>query len=475
MADKETKLSIVVDAKNKTEQAFSSIKNSLGELEKQGVVTVQGVSDAMKKVGIAGTIAFGAIAVAVRDVVKGSAQVETIQKRLFHVLQTSSGASDDQVKALVEQAKALEKVGVVSASSIMVMQEEAASFDLSAEAIARLTPRANDFAVALYGINPSAEQARQAMTGLGKALQGQLELLTKKGYILDEDTIKMLENGTEMQKVDALVKVLGSNYENLNEEMRQTTEGGFVGMTFAISALKDALGTSLTPMIVSLGQSIEPIITKITAWIEENPKLVEQIVIVSGVIAGMMAVMLPLGLALPGIVLAFKGLATVFTFIATGPGFAITASIAGIAFAIIQIIKIVKILRNDWDSVWLGMKLTLLDMAEFVAKVFLFIPNMIIKAINVVVDAVNKILAKMANLPFVGKQFKKMQLDRMDELSLDSGIDALRSQAVDKFNTNQQATQQNNIVIQGNTLLDADSAESIGDMIIEKLKLSSNI
>lgn len=290
-----------ISALDDTRQAFEAIKQRLGGLnEAAGTMRekIEQLQPTFERMAAAGTAAFAAVSAFSFASIRGAAEAEVAQKRLAHVIQTSTGASDAQVAALIRQAEALEQVGVVSADAINILQEEAASFDLSAAAIERLTPAAADFAVALYGINPSAEQARQAMTGLGKALQGQLELLTKKGYRLNENSEAILKNGTEEQRVAEIINILSSNYENLNVAMRNTTEGGIVGMTFAAGKLSDTIGESLIPVFQDVTASIMPVLARITEWISKNPELTRNIVLATGAIAGLVAVVGTIGIVL---------------------------------------------------------------------------------------------------------------------------------------------------------------------------------
>lgn len=53
-----------------------------------------------------------------------------VQNRLVHILRQATDASDDNIRALIDQASALEKVGVVSQEAIMAAQGTLATFDL---------------------------------------------------------------------------------------------------------------------------------------------------------------------------------------------------------------------------------------------------------------------------------------------------------------------------------------------------------
>ncbi|MGI1661389.1 hypothetical protein ACRDNQ_04025 [Palleronia sp. KMU-117] len=350
-----------INAIDETRQAFASVRQNLDGLEKTTTGLRSRIDDlqpTFQGMAAAGTAAFAAISAFSLVSIRGAAQAEVAQKRLAHVIQTSTGASDAQVAALIRQAEALEEVGVVSADAINILQEEAASFDLSAEAIERLTPAATDFTVALYGINPSAEQARQAMTGLGKALQGQLELLTKKGYQLDVNSEAILKNGTEEERVSEIIKILGSNYENLNTAMRNTAEGGMVGMSFATGKLSDSIGEALIPALNQITSTLAPLIDKIAEWIATNPELTKNILIATAAVAGLVAIVGTLGLLLPPIIAGFTLL--------LGPVGLAIAIIGALGFAVMRVVQILDILKNDTAMVWLGIKEYFKEAVDFI-------------------------------------------------------------------------------------------------------------
>lgn len=210
---------------------------------------------ALAATGVA-AIAFGVSSV------KAFGEAEVAQKRLEKILKTSVDASDDQIKALNEQAKALQRVGVVSEDVITAGQGTFATFDLQAESIKKLTPAFLDMVVAEKGVNATTQDMISFANGLGQALQGNFASLTQRGFILDEDTKAMIENGTETERVAALVKVMDSTYQGMNETMRNTTEGSLKALSFAFEDLKQQVGGVLA-------QALTPLIKTLTDWISD--------------------------------------------------------------------------------------------------------------------------------------------------------------------------------------------------------------
>jgi hypothetical protein len=181
--------------------------------------------------------------------VKAAAEAQAEQQRLAQILTTTGKASREQIEALNRQADALERVGVVSGGNITILQSQLATFDLQADTIQRLTPAIVDYVVAEKGAGATAEDFKAATNGLAQALNGQFGALTRVGFVLDEETKAMIENGTETERSTALVKVLNSTYGGFNQSLLATTEGGMQAFRNSLARLQTDLGTALLPLV----------------------------------------------------------------------------------------------------------------------------------------------------------------------------------------------------------------------------------
>lgn len=180
----------------------------------------------------------------------------TAETALAQQLRVSRNATDEQIKSLIDQANALEKVGVVDASVTTAMQARLAGFDLSTEAIKKLTPAILDYTVAERGANATAEDAVSRANGLAQALQGNFASLTKVGFVLDKATKETIAHGTEMQRVTAITKVLNSTYEGMNETMGKTFAGTVFRAKDALDDLKTTVGFALMPAVGALAEAL---------------------------------------------------------------------------------------------------------------------------------------------------------------------------------------------------------------------------
>jgi len=232
----EAEINKLKDSMNKTQESTSKTAGIFGKLTS----VVKGFAVAF--------VANKVIQFAQQGLQLATARLEQ-ETKLAQVLRTSQNATDSQIQSLKNQATELERIGVLGREVVTAVQAQAATFDLQADSIERLTPAILNYVVAEKGANASAEEAQSLTNGLAQALQGKFASLTAVGFVLDEETKKMISNGTETERVTALAEVLDSTYANLNETMAGTFLGTQIKAQQAINSFKEDLGFALMPAI----------------------------------------------------------------------------------------------------------------------------------------------------------------------------------------------------------------------------------
>ena len=177
--------------------------------------------------------------------VRASLEAQAQQQRLSALLKVTTGATQDQVNVLNDQAAALEKIGVVTGGSITQVQSQLATFDLQLATIQALTPAILDYVVAEKGATASAADFKSMTNGLAQALNGNFTSLTRTGFVLDETTKNLIQNGTEAERAAALVAVLNSTYKDFNKNLRDTPMGQFQVLANSAEQAKTIIGTDL--------------------------------------------------------------------------------------------------------------------------------------------------------------------------------------------------------------------------------------
>ena len=228
---------------NKANQATAS-------LDKAATKT-SGILGGKLKFGLfAAGAAAGAFAMKLgRDSVAAAMEAGAAHDRLARLLYTTNGATEEGVKILNQQAKALESLTVVTESNITTVQSQLATFDLHGSTIAQLTPAILDYVVAEKGAAASADQYRQMTNGLAQALNGQFASLTAVGFVLDDETKKMIKSGTETERAAAITQVLNSTYKDFAKTAGETAAGQAQKLSVSINNLKQDFGNALLPVM----------------------------------------------------------------------------------------------------------------------------------------------------------------------------------------------------------------------------------
>lgn len=416
-----------------------------------------------KRMAAGGAVAFGAIATFISAAANEAKNAEAAQFRLAHILRTATDASNEQIAVLNRQADALEKVGVISGEAITQAQAQLATFDLSAEAIERLTPAILDYAVAEKGATASTEDLKQLTNGLAQALQGNFGALTRTGFVLDEATKEMIKNGTETERTTALVAVLNSTYEGMNEAVRSTTEGGMVALRNEMGRLMETIGAQFLPVLNELTETLTPIISKVIEWVNKNPELTGNIILIALAVSGLVAALGTLGLIMIPVIAGFKAIALI-TLALLSPVGLVIAALAVIGVTAYKI-------SSQWQDAWSIIQITTATVANAVMGMFEGVINFIIGGINGLINMVNGLLSRLSALPMVGKKFKGLEIKNLEEVKFerfDTG--ALYNEMMARPNPSDKGVTLN---ISNNSFLSEDAAEQMGDMIMNRLKLSN--
>jgi len=275
----------VQQLKNGLAQAQASLKG-LGDSVKQSEKSMDSFVTKLKQVGATLGVTFGATAVLsfLKASVADANAAAAAQDRLRQILLTTGGATNDFVDSLIEQAEALERVGVVTADNVLVAQSQLATFDLTGDTIKTLTPAILDYVTAEKGAAATADDFRQMTNGLAQALNGNFGSLTRVGFVLDDQTKKLISSGTESERAAAIVDVLNSTYEGFNETLRDTNP--IAAARADLSKLQGDIGKALLPAVKTVSEFISnqfiPAMRSLGKFIKDNADILATLTIALG-------------------------------------------------------------------------------------------------------------------------------------------------------------------------------------------------
>lgn len=463
----ETKLNIIVDAQDKTDSAFSGVKNNLDQTK----VSLDGITDAMNSVGKVGAWAFGGLSLGVGIALNEVTEANKVLAQLDAVLGSTAGKAGVTKDAAIDLANSLAEVTLFTDDAILSAQNMLLTFtNIGKDVFPEATETVLDMSQAL------GQDLQSSAVQLGKALNNPIDgitALSRVGVTFTDTQKEMIATLVEAGDVMGAQKII---LDELNTEFgnsaRTVAEADPFGMMKKqVGELAESIGSTLLPVFQEVLARVTPIIEKVAQWAEENPKLVETIVIIAGVLTGLTALMLPLGLAISGMSFVVVGLNAAFaTTILTIP--TLLAFVGLLTFAMVQISSIVKLVGKDWDTIWLGMQLTFAGVVNNIITAVENMINWIIDGINKVIGVINALLDKLASIPKIGDAFAGLKISELEAVTL-AKIDT--DAITDNFVASQQPVVQNTVNINGGTYLDPDVATDIGDQIIEVLGLSTNV
>ena len=223
---------------------------------KQAETATDKLGKGVKKLAGAIGLAFSAQAIVNfgRLAVKASLDQQAEQNRLNQLLKVGVGATTQEIALLNDQAKALEKVGVVAGGNITQTQSQLATFNLQVSTIEKLTPAILDYVTAEKGATASTADFKSMTNGLAQALNGNFASLTRVGFVLDENTKKQIASGTETERAEALVKVLNSTYKDFNKNLRETDAGQMQVLANSAQEATTIIGTGLLDALKAVGK-----------------------------------------------------------------------------------------------------------------------------------------------------------------------------------------------------------------------------
>lgn len=336
------RIDIIVSAVDKASKTFNKVGNAVTDFGKKHEAT-------FKKMALGGGAAFATVAAGAKLATDAYKEQEKNEMILENALVKITGATQDQVQAMKDLAAAQQQVGVIGDEVTMVWQAQLATFGTSIDTISSLTSTMQDYAVATYGANVTAEQMNSTANTFGKLMNGlDLGQLKQQGIIMSDLQTEILETGTETEKVAAIQEIMAANLKVTNEMMRETGEGASVALNNSLGDLAEWLGKGLVPIITDLSERLVPLVDKLTAWISANPELTKNIFLVVWAVTWLITVVGTLGLALPAIGAGFAAL--------TWPiGLAILA-VGAIAAAGIQMYRHRDTIKIRMGEIWENIK-----------------------------------------------------------------------------------------------------------------------
>lgn len=475
---KETKLQIVVDAQNRTQGTFNALQNNLDGVKK----SYHGLQSTLTAVGTAGAASFAALGFLTKGVVKAGAEFE----QTSIAFETMLGSAEQAKKTLDELSQFAAKTPF-ELPQLENTSKQLLAYGVSAEELIPTLKMLGDISAGvgmdkLPQLTLAFGQVRAATKLTGSELRQFSEAgVPLLGTLADQlgktegQILEMVSAGEigfkDVETALATLTGEGGKFFNLMGNQATSFSGLWSSLNDQLTLTARVIGTEVLPYLKPVVETLTGLVMTVGDFAKENPKLTAAILAVTLGLTALLAVLLPIALALPGLVLMFGGLATAFG-VVTAISAPMLLAIAAIAVTLGYLVTQGYFTKDAWQDVWLGIKLIATDAANAVINVVEGMVNFLLEGVNKAIRAINRVIALAQKVPGIGKNFSKI-----GELKADfGGFDADTVAASDlggRSNPVRQAATVLNMF--GNHFLSEDAAEQIGDLIMSKLKLSSPI
>lgn len=186
----------------------------------------------------------------------GSADViNTATSQLNNVMR-NAGAARAEIESVIDKAGQIEGLSTFGQETLVAGAGELATYLESGKAIEKMLGTLADYAAGMGGINADARQMTEYATQLGKALDGQYDGLRKKGFDVSEAQKKIIENGTEMERVAVISDIIAQSWDGLAQALANTPQGQLAQMANNFDGIKQSLGNMVYPAVVKLFSTI---------------------------------------------------------------------------------------------------------------------------------------------------------------------------------------------------------------------------
>lgn len=179
------------------------------------------------------------------------------ETQLNTIMRQRMNATDQEVQSIKDLCSAQQELGVVGDEVQLSGAQQMATFLQNKQSLDVLIPAMNNLIAQQEGLNASTSGAVSIGNMMGKAMQGQVEVLQRVGITFTDAQKQVLQYGTESERAAMLAQVITDNVGNMNAELAKTDAGKQKQLENNLGDIKEQLGgmvQRLAPTITMLSQ-----------------------------------------------------------------------------------------------------------------------------------------------------------------------------------------------------------------------------
>ena len=186
-------------------------------------------------------------------------QVQLVaETQLQTIMRQRMGANDEMIQSVKDLCSAQQELGVIGDEVQLSGAQQMATFLKSKQSLNVLIPAMNNLIAQQNGLNATNQDAVSIGNMMGKAMQGQVEVLQRVGITFTDAQKQVLQFGTESERAAMLAQVITDNVGNMNAELAKTDAGKWKQTDNYLGDIKEQLGGMVqqyAPTITFLSQA----------------------------------------------------------------------------------------------------------------------------------------------------------------------------------------------------------------------------
>lgn len=185
-------------------------------------------------------------------------QVQLVaETQLNTIMRQRMNATDQEIQSVKDLCSAQQELGVIGDEVQLSGAQQMATFLQNKQSLDVLIPAMNNLIAQQNGLNATNQDAVSIGNMMGKAMQGQVEVLQRVGITFTDAQKQVLQYGNESERAAMLAQVITDNVGNMNAELAKTDAGQWKQMDNWLGDIKEQLGgmvQRLAPAIAMLSQ-----------------------------------------------------------------------------------------------------------------------------------------------------------------------------------------------------------------------------
>lgn len=178
----------------------------------------------------------------VQGLVQAYAVQEAAETKLATVMKQRMEATDQEIQSIKDLCSAQQELGVIGDEVQLAGAQQLATFLSNRDALAELIPAMNNLVAQQKGLNATQGDAAAIANLFGKAMQGQASALRRVGISMTEAEEELIKTGTEMERAQALARIITNNVGDMNTALAATDAGKMAQLTNTLGDIKEKMG-----------------------------------------------------------------------------------------------------------------------------------------------------------------------------------------------------------------------------------------